>query len=112
MKIFLLSGVDRILPTITATLKEEEVLGGGEYLYSAVVGVLPLMIKAWNGDATGPQWKKPLQIWNENVAKNHRTITGERYSELPNLLSPRLSDGSDIHQHFPQEAMAIKTDVL
>ncbi|HDS6398718.1 TPA: tetrathionate reductase subunit TtrA [Proteus mirabilis] len=102
----LLSGVDRILPAITATLKEEEVLRVAN-IYTRGGRFAPYD-KAWNGDATGPQWKKPLQIWNENVAKNHHAITGERYSGCPTYYPPRLSDGSDIHQHFPQEQWPLK----
>ncbi|KLU18951.1 hypothetical protein ABE79_08220, partial [Proteus mirabilis] len=42
------------------------------------------------------------------VAKNHHAITGERYSGCPTYYPPRLSDGSDIHQHYPEEQWPLK----
>ncbi|SUH37746.1 tetrathionate reductase subunit A [Salmonella enterica subsp. enterica] len=35
----------------------------------------------------GNAWKKPLQIWNADVAAHRHAITGERFSGLPGLVS-------------------------
>ncbi|OAT36307.1 tetrathionate reductase subunit TtrA [Proteus myxofaciens] len=102
----LLSGVDAILPKIKSTLKKEEVLRVA-YIYTRGGRFAPYE-KAWDGDKTGPQWKKPLQIWNEEVAKNHHAITGERYSGCPTYYPPRLSNGSDIHEFYPQKQWPLK----
>lgn len=102
----LLSGVDAILPKIKSTLKKEEVLRVA-YIYTRGGRFAPYE-KAWDGDKTGPQWKKPLQIWNEEVAKNHHAITGERYSGCPTYYPPRLSNGIDIHEFYPQKQWPLK----
>lgn len=91
---------------MTSTLKHEEVLRVA-YIYTRGGRFAPYD-KAWNGNETGPQWKKPLQIWNEEVAKNHHAITGERYSGCPTYYPPRLSDGSDIHQYYPENQWPLK----
>lgn len=111
----LISGVDRIMPAITQILKPDEQLRVA-YIYSRGGRFAPHE-KAWDGDATGPQWKKSLQIWNPTVAANRHAITGERYSGCPTYYPPRLSNGDDIDQvYLPQEwplkLMSFKSHVM
>ncbi|CQD46488.1 tetrathionate reductase subunit A [Yersinia enterocolitica] len=94
-----LTGVDRLWPALQRSLYQDEQRRVAYLL--ARGGRFAPYEKSWNGDATGPQWKKPLQIWNENVAKHHHAITGERYSGCPTWYPPRLADGSDVFQHYP-----------
>ncbi|MBS0056062.1 tetrathionate reductase subunit TtrA [Yersinia sp. Marseille-Q3913] len=94
-----LTGVDRLWPALQRSLQADEQRRVAYLL--ARGGRFAPYEKSWNGDATGPQWKKPLQIWNENVAKHHHAITGERYSGCPTWYPPRLADGSDVFQHYP-----------
>lgn len=60
-----ISGVERILPAITNTLKPEEVRRVA-YIFTRGGSFAPYE-KAWDGDATGPQWKKAYkfgtQLW-------------------------------------------------
>ncbi|MFV8767771.1 tetrathionate reductase subunit TtrA, partial [Yersinia enterocolitica] len=94
-----LTGVDRLWPALQRSLYQDEQRRVAYLL--ARGGRFAPYEKSWNGDATGPQWKKPLQIWNENVAKHHHAITGERYSGCPTWYPSRLADGSDVFQHYP-----------
>lgn len=94
-----LTGVDRLWPALQQSLQADEQRRVAYLL--ARGGRFAPYEKSWNGDATGPQWKKPLQIWNENVAKHHHAITGERYSGCPTWYPPRLADGSDVFEHYP-----------
>ncbi|HHL2712725.1 TPA: tetrathionate reductase subunit TtrA [Yersinia enterocolitica] len=94
-----LTGVDRLWPALQRSLYQDEQRRVAYLL--ARGGRFAPYEKSWNGDATGPQWKKPLQIWNENVAKHHHAITGERYSGCPTWYPPRLADGSDVFQYYP-----------
>lgn len=94
-----LTGVDRLWPALQHSLYQDEQRRVAYLL--ARGGRFAPYEKSWNGNATGPQWKKPLQIWNENVAKHHHAITGERYSGCPTWYPPRLADGSDVFEHYP-----------
>ncbi|SUH15902.1 tetrathionate reductase subunit A [Salmonella enterica subsp. enterica] len=49
----------------------------------------------------GNAWKKPLQIWNADVAAHRHAITGERFSGCPVWYPARLSDGRAIDDQFP-----------
>ncbi|MDN0086033.1 tetrathionate reductase subunit TtrA [Yersinia nurmii] len=101
-----LTGVARLLPEIQRSLSPDEQMRVAYLL--ARGGRFAPYEKSWNGDATGPQWKKPLHIWNENVAKHRHAMTGERYSGCPTFYPPRLADGSSIHQHYPAQNWPFK----
>nr|WP_314262899.1 tetrathionate reductase subunit TtrA [uncultured Moellerella sp.] len=111
----LMSGVDRILPVITGSLKADESLRVA-YIFSRGGRFAPYE-KGWDGDATGPQWKKSLQIWNPTVAVNRHAITGERYSGCPTYYPPRLANGDDVDKVFvpeewPLKLMSFKSHVM
>lgn len=97
-----LTGVDRLQPALDSVLKADERLRVGYLL--ARGGRFAPYEQAWRGDETGPQWKKGLNIWNEEVARHRHAMTGERYSGCPTYYPPRFADGSDVGEHYPPEA--------
>ncbi|WP_272521207.1 tetrathionate reductase subunit TtrA [Providencia sp. PROV202] len=101
-----ISGVERIMPQITRTLKPEEVRRVA-YIFTRGGRFAPYE-KAWDGDATGPQWKKGLQIWNPTVAINRHAITGERFSGCPTYYPPRMANGEDVNVVFPEKEWPLK----
>ncbi|MGL5953626.1 MAG: molybdopterin dinucleotide binding domain-containing protein, partial [Providencia rustigianii] len=101
-----ISGVARIMPEITRVLKPEEVRRVA-YIFTRGGRFAPYE-KSWDGDATGPQWKKGLQIWNPTVAINRHAITGERYSGCPTYYPPRMANGEDVNVVFPVKEWPLK----
>lgn len=97
-----LTGVDRLKPALDSVLKADERLRVGYLL--ARGGRFAPYEQAWRGDETGPQWKRGLNIWNEEVARHRHAMTGERYSGCPTYYPPRFADGSDVGEHYPPEA--------
>lgn len=97
-----LTGVDRLQPALDRVLKTDERLRVGYML--ARGGRFAPYEQAWRGNETGPQWKKGLNIWNEEVARHRHAMTGERYSGCPTYYPPRFADGSDVGEHYSVEA--------
>jgi tetrathionate reductase subunit A len=64
-----LTGVDRLQPALDSVLKADERLRVWAICWRAV-GVLRLMSRLGVAMKTGPQWKKGLNIWNEEVARH------------------------------------------
>lgn len=101
-----LTGVTRILPVITDTLKADEVRRVA-FVYSRGGRFAP--DKSGRTDnRVGNAWEKPLQIWNADVAAHRHAITGERYSGCPAWYPSRLSDGRSVDELFPQQEWPLK----
>jgi tetrathionate reductase subunit A len=96
-----LTGVYKIKPAIESTLKPEEQLKVC-YLYSRGGRFAPYE-SGWKGDATGPQWKKPMQIWNEEVGKHRNAMTGEYFYGCPSFYPALFADGSTMESHYPKK---------
>ncbi|EAC2141350.1 tetrathionate reductase subunit TtrA [Salmonella enterica subsp. enterica] len=94
-----LTGVSRILPAIQHTLKADEV-GRVAFIYSRGGRFAP-EDSGYKEQRLGNAWKKPLQIWNADVAAHRHAITGERFSGCPVWYPARLSDGRAIDDQFP-----------
>ncbi|EBD7179471.1 molybdopterin dinucleotide binding domain-containing protein [Salmonella enterica] len=94
-----LTGVSRILPAIQHTLKADEV-GRVAFIYSRGGRFAP-EDSGYTEQRLGNAWKKPLQIWNADVAAHRHAITGERFSGCPVWYPARLSDGRAIDDQFP-----------
>ncbi|WP_139818006.1 molybdopterin dinucleotide binding domain-containing protein, partial [Salmonella enterica] len=94
-----LTGVSRILPAIQHTLKADEV-GRVAFIYSRGGRFAP-EDSGYTEQRLGNAWKKPLQIWNADVAAHRHAITGERFSGCPVWYPARLADGRAIDDQFP-----------
>lgn len=101
-----LSGVDRILPVITATLKADEAARVA-FIYSRGGRFAPES-SGLEGDTLGKRQQKPLQIWNADVAKHRHAISGERYSGCPVWYPPRLSSGRAADEVWPASQWPLK----
>ncbi len=64
------------------------------------------MQDAWTGAEGARQtrqaWARPLQVWSEELAGFRHAMTGERYSGCPTWYPPRLADGRDMREQYPQ----------
>ena len=101
-----LTGVTRILPVITQTLKADEI-SRVAFVYSRGGRFAPDKSGRVE-NRVGNAWEKPLQIWNADVAAHRHAITGERYSGCPAWYPARLSDGRSIDELFPEREWPLK----
>ncbi|WHP46427.1 tetrathionate reductase subunit A [Mannheimia bovis] len=102
----LLTGVQRLMPTLQQTLKAEEVLKVANVYCKG--GRFAPHESAWKEDNMAFQWKNCLQIWNESVSKARHHSNGERYLGCPSYMPPRFADGSTLEQHYPQSEWGFK----
>lgn len=101
-----LTGVSRIVPNIKRTLKPDEQKRVA-YIYSRG-GRFNSFETGWKGEKTGPQWKEPLQIWNETVGKNRNAMNGEYYYGCPTYYPAVFADGSTVESHYPKSEWPMK----
>ena len=101
-----LTGVQRIMPVMTQTLKTDEI-SRVAFIYSRGGRFAPDNSGRVD-NRVGNAWEKPLQIWNANVAAHRHAITGERYSGCPAWYPSRLSDGRAVEELFPEQEWPLK----
>ena len=101
-----LSGVERIFPSITQTLKAQESLPVA-FLYSRGGRFAP-DASGRKAGVVGTEWITPLQIWNPQVAAYKHAITGERFSGCPTWYPARLSDGQALEAVYPDAQWPMK----
>ncbi|WP_338669684.1 molybdopterin dinucleotide binding domain-containing protein [Pseudodesulfovibrio methanolicus] len=89
-----LSGIGRILPDIERTLKPDE-RGPVAAIYSRGGRFAPYS-KSYDGRWLGGQWKKTLQIYNEQVGTAINSQTGETFLGVAAFVPPRLTDGREL----------------
>jgi tetrathionate reductase subunit A len=98
-----LSGVDRLLPQLQASLKAEEILKvaflltrGGRYQPAKDVY-----------DEANPEWMTnrfngSLQIWNEQVGSSRNSLTGKRNLGCPTWTPPAFADGTPMRSVYSE----------
>lgn len=102
----LLTGVDRIAPLIKQTLKPEE-WRKVAYVY-ARGGRFENGDQAYAGEMLKRRYKKPMQIYDEDLATARNTLTGERYVGTPIWSVPKLADGSALEDTFSDREWPFK----
>lgn len=97
-----LSSVARIKPLLERALKPEEV-AKAEYLYARGGRFEPLS-KARSPEGE-PQnvWKKPVMVWNPDVAARRYSITGEHYRGCPQSIPPCLTNKRPLREVYPKK---------
>ena len=110
-----LTGVDRLLPAISQTLKPDEIARVAFILTRG--GRFAPHQSGADGERIGNRWDAPLQLWNAEVAKHRHAMTGERYSGCPAWYPARLSDGSALDSVFkpdewPLKMISFKSNVM
>ncbi|AWK89126.1 molybdopterin-dependent oxidoreductase [Azospirillum thermophilum] len=97
-----LSGVERVLPMLKATLKPEEwrkvafiLARGGRYQNQT---------EGFEGDRAAHRFAKPLQVYNEAVGSSKSSITGRRWTGTATWMPPAFADGTPVRTvHKPEE---------
>ncbi|MGQ9367822.1 molybdopterin-dependent oxidoreductase [Azospirillum sp. ST 5-10] len=96
-----LSGVERLLPTLKATLKGEEwrkvafvLARGGRYQNQA---------EGFEGEIATHRFKDALLVYNESVGAAKSSITGRRWTGTATWMEPAFADGTPVRQvHRPE----------
>ncbi|NNI41595.1 tetrathionate reductase subunit A [Pasteurella multocida] len=102
----LLTGVQRLMPTLQRTLKAEEVLKVANVYCKG--GRFAPYKSAWQEDNMQARWKNCLQIWNETVAKAKHAQTGQHYHGCPKYFEPQFADNSTLESHYPSKEWPFK----
>ncbi|HYH23168.1 MAG TPA: molybdopterin dinucleotide binding domain-containing protein [Azospirillum sp.] len=97
-----LSGVERVLPALKATLKAEEwrkvafiLARGGRYQNQA---------EGFEGDKAAHRFTKPLLVYNEAVGSSKSSITGKRWAGTATWMPPVFADGTPVRAvHTPED---------
>ncbi|RRD58096.1 tetrathionate reductase subunit TtrA [Comamonadaceae bacterium OH2545_COT-014] len=97
-----LSGVERLLPQLKATLKEDE-WRKVAFLYTRGGRYQPAKQAQ---DPEHPEWQtnrftKPLWLWNENVGTAKNSLTGKKFSGCASWQPPAFADGTPMRQLYP-----------
>lgn len=95
------SGVERLLPALKATLKEEEwrkvafvLARGGRYQNQA---------EGFEGDKATHRFKDSLLVYNEAVGTSKSSITGKRWQGTATWMEPVFADGTPVRNvHTPE----------
>ncbi len=95
-----MTGVERILPALTATLKADEwrkaatvYCKGGRYQPHA---------QAFDGDRQTNAFKAPMQVYNEQVGTTRNTLTGKRFAGSPTWVEASFADGTPVRSVYPE----------
>lgn len=100
----LLTGVDRLLPQLQASLKPEEVrkvafllTRGGRYQPAKAAY-----------DENNPEWmsnrfKGCLQLWNEQLGCSRNSLSGKRNAGCPTWTLPAFADGTSMRNVYSEE---------
>lgn len=97
----LLSGVERIMPLLSKTLKEEEVLKAATIFCKG--GRFAPYNSTWDGENMTAKWKNCLQIWNPIVAKARHHHDGKHYHGCPKYFAPQFADNSTVESRYPKK---------
>ncbi len=93
-----LTGVDRIAGVIKSTLKPEE-WRRVAYVY-ARGGRFENSDQSYKGSKLKHRYKKPMQIYDEELATARNTLNGERFIGTPTWVEEKLADGSLLDDTF------------
>ena len=96
-----LTGLDRFAPRLA------EVLKPGEQRKVAYVmahgGRFESEQKSYQGEWLQHRYKAPLQLYNEELAKQRNSMTGERFLGTAGWFQPTFLDGSRLSESYPEK---------
>lgn len=95
------SGVERVLPALKATLKEEEwrkvafILARGGRCQNQAEG--------FEGDKAAHRFKGGLLVYNEALGASKSSVTGRRWTGTASWMPPVFADGTPVSRVHPPE---------
>lgn len=95
------SGLDRLEEGLRRVLTPEET-SRAAYVYSRGGRFEPVE-KGWQGDILAVRWEKPVQIWNETVARAVNSMTGKRFWGTGTWREPGFCEGTPLRDVYPPE---------
>lgn len=95
------SGVDRMEESLSRVLKSEERLrAAGVYCRG---GRFAPLETGWQGDWLAERWNKPVQVWNETVARSINSMTGKPFPGTATWREPSFCEGTPVRALYPIE---------
>ncbi|RAI43206.1 molybdopterin dinucleotide binding domain-containing protein [Rhodoplanes roseus] len=94
-----LTGVDRFVPELRSTLKDDEWRKAAHVLSRG--GRFQPVNQAYQGDQMAQKFPRGLQLYNEQVGTARSAVTGRRFAGVPQWTEPAFADGSAMRTHFP-----------
>ena len=94
-----LVGLDRLLPTLQATLKPEEWRKAAQVLSRG--GRFQPADQAYQGEQMANRFPRPLLVYNESLATSRSAMTGKRFVGVARWVDPSFADGTPMRQKFP-----------
>lgn len=95
------SGLDRLEESLRRVLSPEEWARAAQ-VYSRG-GRFEPVDKGWQGDLLAARWEKPVQIWNETVARSVNSMTGKRFKGTGTWMEPGFCQGTPLRELYPLE---------
>ena len=96
-----LTGVSRFTGLLQEKLKPEEWRQVATLMTRG--GRFDNLEQAWEGKQIRKAYAKPLQLWNEEVARMRHSMTGERFSGCPAWYPTRLADGRAMREQYDEK---------
>jgi tetrathionate reductase subunit A len=93
------SGVERILPTLNATLSAEEA-SRAAYLFARGGRFEPVAKGRDESGQPSKRWPKPLMLWNPAVGSRRHSQSGQFLSGTPRFFRAQLADGTPLSEAF------------
>jgi tetrathionate reductase subunit A len=93
------SGLDRLEESLRRVLPPDEAARAA-YVYSRG-GRFESVEKGWQGDLLAARWDKPVQIWNETVARSVNSMTGKRFKGTATWMEPSFCQGTPVRELYP-----------
>lgn len=95
----LASGLDRLEDGLRRVLRPEERLRAAYVLCRG--GRFDPLEKGRQGELLAERWEKPVQIWNEGVARAINSMTGKRFWGTAAWREPGFCEGTPLRARYP-----------
>ncbi|WP_243311242.1 molybdopterin dinucleotide binding domain-containing protein [Fundidesulfovibrio agrisoli] len=95
------SGVSKLAESLARVLTPEEAAKAASVYCRG--GRFEPVEKGWQGELLAARWEKPVQIWNENVARAINSMTGKRLKGTAAWIEPAFCEGTPVRAVYPEE---------
>ncbi len=96
-----LSGIDRLSSGLAAVLKPEEQRKVAYVMSHG--GRFESERNSYRGEWLQHRYKAPLQLYNETLARQRNSMTGDRFSGTAGWMPPAFINGDKLSDHYPAD---------
>ncbi len=95
-----LTGTDRLVPALIATLKPDEWRKAAAIF--AKGGRTQPQAQTYDGDKAANPFKGMMHVYNEGVGAAKSAVTGKRFVGTPTWTPPAFADGTPVRKAYPE----------